>query len=80
MLPLKEDTSPATRGSENDIPILLDPCVCSDVNLIDFNESGEIVAITQNEYDKRRIDISKKYIIGIVLILREEKSARSVRL
>lgn len=60
MFPLKEGTSPATRGNKNDIPILLDPCVCSDVNLIGFNESGEIVAITQNEYDKRRIDISKK--------------------
>ena len=45
MFPLKPGTVPATQGNKNDIPVLLDPCVDSDVALRDCNEAGEIVAL-----------------------------------
>ena len=60
MFPLKPETAPATQGNKNDIPVLLDPCVNSDVSLIDCNEAGEIVALSSDPYDILRVDISKR--------------------
>ena len=60
MFPLKPGTIPATQGNKNDIPILLDPCVDSDVALIDCNEAGEIVALSTDPYEILRVDISKR--------------------
>lgn len=44
----------------NDIPILLDPCVESDVEIIDCNEAGEIIALSNDPYDVSRVEISKR--------------------
>lgn len=60
MFPLKPGTVPATQGNKNDIPMLLDPCVDSDVALIDCNEAGEIVALSADPYEILRVDISKR--------------------
>lgn len=60
IFPLKPGTMPASQGNKNDIPILLDPCVDSDVDLIDCNEAGEIVALSSDPYEILRVDISKK--------------------
>lgn len=60
MFPLKAGTSPATQGNNNDTPILLDPCVESDVAIIDCNEAGEIIALSNDPYDESRVEISKK--------------------
>lgn len=60
MFPLKPGTLPATQGNKNDIPVLLDPCVDSDVALIDCNEAGEIVALSSDPYEVLRVDISNK--------------------
>lgn len=60
MFPLKQGTTPATQGNKNDIPVLLDPCIDSDVALIDCNEAGEIVALSSDTYEIFRVDISKK--------------------
>ena len=60
MFPLKYGTIPATQGNKNDIPVLLDPCVDSDVALIDCNEAGEIVALSADPYEILRVDISKR--------------------
>ena len=40
--------------------MLLDPCVDSDVALIDCNEVGEIVALSADPYEILRVDISKR--------------------
>ena len=58
--PLKEGTVPATQGNSNDIPILLDPCVKNEVNLIDCDESGKIKALSTDSYEKYRVEISEK--------------------
>lgn len=60
MFPLKPGTNPATYGNTNDIPVLLDPCIDSDVALIDCNEAGEIVALSSDPYEIFRVDISKQ--------------------
>lgn len=60
MFPLKPGTIPATQGNKNDIPVLLDPCVDSDVALIDCNETGEIVALSSEPYEILRVEISKR--------------------
>lgn len=60
IFPLKPGTAPAIQGNKNDIPVLLDPCVDSDVALIDCNEAGEIVALSSDPYDILRVDISKR--------------------
>lgn len=59
MFPLKPGTASATQGNKNDIPVLLDPCVNSDVALVDCNEAGEIVALSSDSYEIHRVDISK---------------------
>lgn len=58
--PLKAGTPAATQGNNNDIPILLDPCVESDVEIIDCNEAGEIIALSNDPYDVSRVEISKR--------------------
>lgn len=60
MFPLKAGTSPASKGNNNDTPILLDPCIESDVAIIDCNETGEIIALSTDPYDENRVEISKK--------------------
>ena len=39
---------------------MLDPCIDSDVALIDCNEAGEIVALSSDPYEIFRVDISKQ--------------------
>lgn len=60
MFPLKPQTVPATQGNKNDIPVLIDPCVVSDVALIDFNEAGEIVPLSSDPYEIFRVETSKR--------------------
>lgn len=60
IFPLKRGTAPANIGKKNDIPILLDPCVKSDIELIDCNEAGEIISLSADSYNKLRVDISKR--------------------
>lgn len=60
MFPLKMETVPATQGNKDDIPILLDPCIQGDVELIDCNEAGEIEALSSDPYDIMRVDVSSK--------------------
>lgn len=58
--PLKPGTSPALMPNSDDVPLLLDPCVFQDVELIDCNETGEIVSLSDNDYDEKRIEVSKR--------------------
>lgn len=60
VFPLKSGTVPATQWNKNDTPILLDPCVDSDVALIDCNEAGEVVALSTDPYEILRVNISNK--------------------
>lgn len=60
IFPLKKGSVPARVGKKDDIPILLDPCVKSDSELIDCNEIGEIISLSTDKYDKMRVDTSKK--------------------
>ena len=60
MFPLKPGTFVATQGNNNDTPILLDPCVESDVEIIDSNEAGEIISLSSDPYDVSRVEVSKK--------------------
>lgn len=58
--PLKPGTPPASMPNSDDIPLLLDPCVSKDAELIDCNEAGEIISLSNDDYDKKRVEISKK--------------------
>lgn len=60
IFPLKPGSVPAIEGNKDDIPVLLDPCVDSDVALIDCNEAGEIISLSSDPYDLERVAISKK--------------------
>ena len=60
MFPLKPGTVASTQGYSNDIHILLDPCVKNDVMLIDCDENGKIIAMSDDPYEISRVDISKK--------------------
>ena len=60
MFPLKPGTIPATQGNKNDIPLLLDPCVDSDVALIDCNEAGKIIALSSDPYEISLVEVSKR--------------------
>ena len=46
-----------TIGTENEIPLLLDPCNKDDVKLITF-VGNEVVAATTDEFEKTRVEIS----------------------
>ncbi len=58
--PLKPRTLPAAPLHKDDIPLLLDPCNPLDVKLIDCDESGEIISLTSDTYEKTRVAISKR--------------------
>lgn len=58
--PLKPETKPALCPNKNDTPLLLDPCVPSDVGLIDCDESGAIICLTNDGYENKRVEASKK--------------------
>ncbi len=60
IFPLKPGTLPASQGNNNDIPVLLDPCVNSDVAIIDCNEAGEIVPLSTDPYEQYRVKVSNK--------------------
>ena len=60
IFPLKPGTLPADEGTKDDTPVLLDPCTESDVALVDCNEAGEIISLSNNPYDLERVRISKK--------------------
>lgn len=57
--PLKAGTLPAKYSGKDDTPILLDPCELRDVQLIDCDETGEIISLSSDAYEKERIRISK---------------------
>lgn len=57
--PLKPETLAANPPNKDDIPILLDPCELRDVKLIDCDETGEIISLSSDVYEKERIKISK---------------------
>lgn len=58
--PLKPGSSPAAFPDKSDIPVLLDPCVLQDVQLIDCDENGEVISLSSDDYEKERVSISKK--------------------
>ena len=58
--PLKSGTFPATQGNKNDAPILLDPCEQCDTELIDCDEEGKIISLSNEPYNQMRVDISTK--------------------
>lgn len=58
--PLKPGTNPASFPNDDDIPLILDPCVLSDTQLIDCDESGAIICLSEDEYAIKRVDVSKK--------------------
>lgn len=58
--PLKPGTAPAQVHMKNDTPVLLDPCNKDDVELIDCDESGEIIPLSKDEYDRFRVSISRE--------------------
>jgi len=60
IFPLKPGSVPAIEGNKDDIPVLLDPCMDSDVALIDCNEAGEIISLSSDPYDLDRVETSKK--------------------
>ena len=84
MFPLKHGTAPALQGYKNDINLFLDPCVKDDVMLIDCNETGEIIAMSNDPYDILRVDTSKRaynwncFNIGRKKILLECQTALEV--
>lgn len=58
--PLKPGTQPTAIPGNDDIPLLLDPCILSDTQLIDCDESGAIICLSEDEYDNARVTISNK--------------------
>ena len=58
--PLKPGTSSAMAPNKDDTPLLLDPCELQDVQLIDCDEAGEIISLSTNDYEKKRVSISKR--------------------
>ena len=58
--PLKPGTSPAAVHDKNDMPLLLDPCVLRDVQIIDCDETGEIISLSGDIYETERVNISKQ--------------------
>ena len=58
--PLKPGTLPATVPDKDDTPLLLDPCVLQDVQVIDCDETGEIISLSEDTYEKERVNVSKK--------------------
>ena len=60
LFPLKPGTTPTTFPRSDDIPLLLDPCVLSDTQLIDCDETGAIICLSEDDYENNRVRISKK--------------------
>ncbi len=60
LFPLQSGTQPAKCPKNDDIPLLLDPCVLSDTQLIDSDESGAVICLSENENEIHRVEISKK--------------------
>lgn len=58
--PIKAGTAPACEGKYDDIPVLLDPCNEDDVNLIDSDDTGRIIALSSDPEKKKRVAISNK--------------------
>ncbi len=58
--PLKSGTAPALAPLKNDISVLIDPCCKDDVDLIDCDESGKIIPLSQDEYDIYRVRVSSE--------------------
>lgn len=58
--PLKPGSAPASVPNKNDSPLLLDPCVLEDVMLIDCDETGEIITLSGDSYEQKRVSVSKK--------------------
>lgn len=60
IFPLKLGATPAINPNNDDEHILLDPCKLFDVDLIDCDESGNIIALSNDAYDILRVNISEK--------------------
>lgn len=60
IFPLKTGTLPALNPNSNDENILLDPCSLVDVGLIDCDESGNIISLSNDAYDILRVAVSEK--------------------
>lgn len=73
--PLKGGTIPAEFPNKDDIPLLLDPCKEDDTALVDCDEAGAIIALSDNPEDIRRIKTSS-YIYNWNLFNAGRKSAR----
>lgn len=58
--PLKPGSFPTTFPNKNDIPLLLDPCVQEDTMLIDCDETGEIISLSGDSYEQKRVSVSTK--------------------
>lgn len=58
--PLRPGTMPAVFPRKDDISLLLDPCEFQDVQLIDCDETGEVISLSSDGFQKKRISISKK--------------------
>ena len=58
--PLRQGTMPAIFPQKDDIPLLLDPCVLQDVQLIDCDETGEIISLSRDSYERIRVFVSKR--------------------
>ncbi len=56
--PLKTGTNPAGFPDKNDIPLLLDPCKEQDTDLIDCDETGTIIALSEDPEDIERVRLS----------------------
>lgn len=56
--PIKSGTAPATYPETTDDNILLDPCNKNDCELIDSDESGAIIALSADPYQRKRVETS----------------------
>lgn len=60
VFPLKVGTIPAVCPNKNDVPLLLDPCVQHDADLIDCDETGAIIALSADPDDRIRVELSSR--------------------
>lgn len=58
--PLRPGTMPAVFPRKDDISLLLDPCELQDVQLIDCDETGEIISLSRDSYERIRVCASKR--------------------
>ena len=64
--PVKPGSLPGTQGNTaNEIPLLLDPCNKHDTELVGYNEHGCVIPLTNDPWEKERVNQSRKlYALG----------------